>query len=263
MRLQPLALLLALVAPAALAQKGGNNFELHLNGKNFGKDTYTLNKAKSGYKLDSHYAGAQQGNSVDFKDTISYTDDYTYITGSESNQDSNLVTEWLPTKDMKQMGLNSSGSGSVSAHMELMPTEGPLLVMPAFDAGAAQAALLFALPHLADKNVFTLWLPGYALSGLGARAGTDTDNARIIQKDTLPPGGHAFTGQIIKGPAATGTLDGKPVALNTYQLGFDKYRWTFFTDQSSTLMQVDVSVLNASYIRAKFKLDPIKAAPGQ
>ena len=259
MRPTSLALLLALTAPAALAQKGGNNFELRLNDKSFGKDSYTLNKAKSGYKLDSHYAGSLQGNSVDFKDTITYTDDYTYVTGSESNQDSNQVTEWLPTKDLKQMGLNSSGSGSVSAHMELMPTEGPLLVMPAFDAGAAQAALLFAVAHMSDKNIFTLWLPGYALTGLGARAGTDTDNAKIIQKETLPPGGHAFTGQMVKGPSVTGTLDGKPVTLNTYQLGFDKYRWTFFADESNTLMRLDVSLLNGSYIRAKFKLDPIKA----
>jgi len=53
----------------------------------------------------------------------------------------------------------------------------------------------------------------------------------------------------------TGTLDGQPVKIKSYQLGFDVHRWTIYADETNTLMQVDVTALPASYIRTKFKLD--------
>jgi hypothetical protein len=105
-----------------------------------------------------------------------------------------------------------------------------------------------------------VWLPGYNLIGMNARPGvTHEDNSIVLQTETLPQGPQSFNVQWAKGPDVTGTLNGAPVKLNSYQMGFGQFRWTFFTDQATNnLMQMDVSVLRASYIRSKFKLDAPK-----
>jgi len=38
-----------------------------------------------------------------------------------------------------------------------------------------------------------------------------------------------------------------------------KFRWLFFADQSISLMQLNVSMLHASYLRENFTLDPPKS----
>jgi hypothetical protein len=261
MFLRSALILLVAAAPATFAQSGkdANTFDLILNGKNFGKDTYTLTKAKSGYKVQSHIAAITKNLSIDDRETFNFTDDYTYIDATDSNQDSNVQTTWLPSKDHKDMNIGTSSSGSVSSKVEPLAGANPLLNMPAFDAGAAQAAILYIVAHPSDAG-YTAWLPGYNLIGMSARAGvTNEDNSIVLQTETLPNGPQSFNVQWVKGPDVTGTLNGAPVKLNSYQMGFGKFRWTFFTDESNTLMQMNVSVLNSSYIRSKFKLDTPKA----
>jgi len=258
MLLRPTALVLAiLAAPAVFAQSGkdATTFDITLNGKSFGKDTYTLTKAKSGYKLLSHVQCFTKGLQIDDRDTFNLTDDYAYIDGTDSNQDSGVQTYWQPSKDHKDMNINTSGGASVSSRVEPLGGTNPLLNMPAFDAGAAQAALLFILAHPSDAG-YTAWLPGYNLIGMNARTGvTGEDNSIVLQTETLPSGPQSFNVQFAKGPDVTGALNGAPVKLHSYQMGFGKFRWTFFADETNVLMQMDVSVLRSSYIRAKFKLD--------
>jgi len=246
-------ILAALAAPAALAQN--QTFDLIYNGKSIGKDTYTLAKSKTGYKLTSHYALATRGLATDIRDTFNFTDDYTYIDGTEENQDSNRQTTWLPSKDHKDMNMNSLSQGAMSNHVEPLAATLPFINIPGFDAGAVQAAVLFIAAHASDPG-YTAWVPGYILAGLGARDGVSSDDTMAIkQAEQLPPNSHSYNVQWVAGPEATGTLDGKPVKLKTAQLGFDVHRWTIYTDESNTLMQVDVTALPASYVRAKFKLD--------
>ncbi len=250
-----------LAAPVAFAQSGKDavTFDLILNGKNFGKDTYTITKAKSGYKLLSHIQALTKGLQIDDRDTFNLGDDYAYIDGTDSNQDSNSQMDWIPSKDHKNMNTNSSGSGAFASKVEPLSGTLPLLNMPAFDAGAAQAAILYVIAHPSESG-YTVWLPGYNLIGMNARPGvTHEDNSIVLQTETLPQGPQSFNVQWAKGPDVTGTLNGAPVKLNSYQMGFGQFRWTFFTDQATNnLMQMDVSVLRASYIRSKFKLDAPK-----
>jgi len=248
-------ILSALATPAVLAQN--QTFDIIYGGKSIGKDTYTLAKSKTGYKLTSHYAIATRGLISDIRDTFNFTDDYTYIDGTEENQDSNKQLTWLPSKDHKDMNLNTLAQGATNSQVEPLASAGelPFINIPGFDAGAIQAAVLFIAAHASDKG-YTAWVPGYILSGLGAREGVSGDDTMSIkQAEALPPNSHSFNVQWVAGPAMTGTLNGQPVKLKSYQLGFDVHRWTIYTDESNTLMQVDVTALPASYVRAKFKLD--------
>ena len=54
---------------------------------------------------------------------------------------------------------------------------------------------------------------------------------------------------------ATGTLDGKPVALKRYALGWNKAKGAIYADAEGTLMLADVGTIKVKYVRAKFKVD--------
>ena len=68
------------------------------------------------------------------------------------------------------------------------------------------------------------------------------------------------SGRTIGDPTdVTSTLDGKPVALKRYALGWNKAKGALYADADGTLMQADIGTINISYIRAKFKLDTASA----
>jgi len=150
-------LLVALAAPAALAQN--QTFDLIFNGKSIGKDTYTIAKSKTGFKLSSHFALVTRGLAVNVRDTFNFTPDYTYIDGTEENQDYNRTLTWLPSKDRKSMNMNSLAQGAMSSKIELLAGTLPFINIPAFDAGAVQAAILFIASHASDTG-YTAWVPG-------------------------------------------------------------------------------------------------------
>jgi hypothetical protein len=262
MSLRRLALLLPVIAFASLHAQT-NTFELHVEGKKIGMDTYTLAKAKRGYKLMSHLEGSIHGSDLDFRDTLSYDDVYAYLDGAQTSQASNQQTSWIPSKDGKEITIAASAGGRTSSNFE--PITPNLVVLPAFDAGAAQALLLFITNHPTEKNLYSLYLPmGYSpAGGRGGGRGAeppDASGANTGSEDSLPAGVHCFTALWAKGGPLTGTRDGNPVNVNTYLLAFGKFRWLFFADEANNLMQVNVSLLHASYIRSNFKLDPPKQA---
>jgi hypothetical protein len=243
---------------AALAQTGQTTtFELHINGKSFGKDVFTLAKAGKGYKLASHLTGSYRNNDLDYKDAITYDENFAFQDGSQNSQGTNQQTSYLPSKTRKEMTIANAAGGRTSSVFEAI--NGPdLIFLPPFDAGAAQALLLQAVNHPTANNHFTTFLAnGY---NAFANAGHDptADPAAAKPEETLPTTTHSFDSVWVKGGPFTGTLDGKPVTLNTYALAFGKFRWIFFADEQNNLMQVNVTVLHAAYIREGFKLDPPK-----
>ena len=250
-----IALLAALLPAAAFAQIGTqpNTFELHINGKKIGKDVYTFAATKHGYKTMSHTEGSIHANDFDYKYTFTFDENYGYVDGARIGQDTNQQDSWLPSKDRKEMTVAASAEGRTSSTFE--PVGPDLVVLPAFEAGAAQALLLLATTHPAPKDTYSVYLT----SGYGAAGGSAPNpNAQPNPDETLPPGQHCFTALWVKGTPFTGTLDGKPLNINSFMLAFGKFRWIFFADEQNNLMQVNVSLLHASYIRENFKLDPPK-----
>lgn len=250
-----IAFLLTLLSPAAtapvLAQSLGStaNFDLHLAGKSVGHDIYTLSKSGKGYKLASHLTGTVRNTDFDFKDSFTYSGTYAYIDGAQTSQAANQQISYLPDRALKEMTVAVAVAGRTSSAVE--PIGPNLLLLPPFDAGAAQALLLHCITSPTPDNLYNLYLtPGYSL-GIPANAAPAADQ-------TLPSGVHMFSALWAKGRDVTGTLDGKPVTLHTYQLAFGKYRWIFFADPDNNLMQVNVSLLHGAYIREHFQLDPIR-----
>lgn len=230
----------AFASVSALAQT--NVFDLHLQGKEVGHDTYTLTKGKTGYKVASHLSGAYKNTDLDFKDAISYDENYLFLDGSQTSQNTNSQFSYLPSKDRKEMTIAVAANGHTSSNFEPI-TGTDLIFLPPFDAGAAQALLLQAVLHPAEKDLYTVYLTSNY--GMFASPGSEP----------LPGGIHYFKAVWLKGVPLTGLLDGKQIPINTYALAFGKFRWIFFADEQNNLMQVNVSLLRGSYIRSKFKLN--------
>jgi hypothetical protein len=245
----------AQISPASLNQPV--TFELHLAGKPVGKDVYTITKSKQGYKLASHLEGKLHNSDLDFKDSISYTDDFSYLDFGQVAQGTNQQISYLLSKDHKEMTIAVVAAGRTSSSPDPINPTDALVVLPPFDAGAAQALLSYAVSHPTPQNHLSVYLtPGYSLGG----GRPDPNAPPAPADDTLPPGVHCFTAVWLKGAPLTGTLGDKPVTVNSYALAFGKARFIFFADQDNNLMQVNVSLLHGSYIRENFKLDPPKQA---
>jgi hypothetical protein len=239
------AILATLVSSVATAQT--NSFDIVAGGKAIGKDTYTLAKAKQGYKLDTHptthFAGSESNTSSEFK----YDDNYGFVVGSTANQINQMHTSYTPDKTRTQLVV-----GVVQADVQnsrFLGIKPNFAIMPSYDAGAAQAMLLLAVTHPTADNLYNVVVPGLE------RSGPPADPGGGYQAPRQKPGDFAYDALWAKGADTTGSLDGKPVQLHTYTLSAGKSTWTFYADDTNTLMQVDVSLLSASYIRTKFKLD--------
>ena len=246
--LRYVALFAAFVSVAAFGQT--NAFDIQSGNRIIGKDTYTLAKVKQGYKLDSHptthFAGADTSLQNEFK----YDENYAFLVGSSTDMVNQIHISYTPAKARTSLVIGSVQAGvQDSRFLDIKPD---FSVMPAYDAGAAQVMLLLASTHPTATNLYNIVVPGAARSGPPSAA----DGTPL---PTGPrPGNFAYDALWTKGPAATGTLDGKPVQIQTYVLTAGKSTWTFFADERNTLLQLDVSALNTSYIRSKFKLDTPK-----
>jgi hypothetical protein len=232
-------------APAP-ANGQSNNFDLQANMKSIGHDTYTLAKAKQGYKLTSRFSYHLSGMESEVSDEFKFSDTFTYVEGAASSISSQMHTSYIPNKARTELVVGMVQAGvQDSKHLPIKPD---FVIMPHYDAGAAQAMLLLATTHPTADNLYNVVVPG----ATGATPPRDPSE---------PPGGHqapgnnAYDALWTKGPDATGTLDGKPVALHSYVLTGGKNTWSFFADTDGTLMQLDNSMVHASYVRAKFKLD--------
>jgi hypothetical protein len=264
MLLRSSALLLAAFAShAALAQN--NIFELHLNGKKIGKDTYTIAKAKQGYKLASHYSYSALGNEGQFNAEYHYDDNYGFIDGSLDNTGTMLQHSYTPNKAHTELTIATTQQGSQMT--DIVDIKPDFLLLPNFDPGAAQALLLHAATHPTPDNKYNLLIPSVQSAGGGGRGGRGSAPPAAASGaptgDTLPAGDHSYEAVWVKGGPLTGTLAGKPINVNTYALAFGSFRWIFFADEQNNLMQLNVTLLHASYIRTDFRLDPPRQAMPQ
>jgi hypothetical protein len=255
------ALLLAVFAShAALAQN--NTFELHLNGKKIGKDTFTISKAKQGYKISSHYSYSTLGYEGQYNAEYHFDDNYSLIDCGLDNTGTMLHYAYTPNKAMSAINISTMQVGSQSSEfVDIKPD-----FLPNFDPAAAQALLLHALTHPTPDNKYNVLIPSFhsAPSGGGGKGSAPAAAPTAAPAgDSLPPGNHAYEAVWIKGGPLTGTLAGRPIKIGTYALAFGNFRWIFFADEQNNLMQLNVTLIRASYIRSDFRLDPPKQAMPQ
>jgi hypothetical protein len=249
--------LVALVPAAALAQSA--SFDLEVDGHPVGHDTINISKTKSGFKASSQYSFRIGSSSSDISNEFKLTSDYGFLEGS-SVSNSVFHTMFQPNKARTQLSIGHSGNGNQQSNTVAIKPD--LVVLPSFDAGAVQVLLLLATTHPTSSNIYSLFVPASGPSGGGGAAptggraktaqhvgGDAVDDTSILQTDISNDALWA------KGRDVTGTLDGKPITVHAYMLAFGKHRWVILADDDNNLMQANVSMLNAAYIRSHFKLD--------
>jgi len=261
------ALLPLIVVVPSLLVAQTNNFELHLAGKPIGKANYSIGPAKNGLKLTSRYSFHMVGpdgarSESDFLDDFKFDASYKYLDGTIDDKVHLKNRGLLPNKNFTEMSISQySGGSEPTTFITIAPN---LMMLPNFDVGAAQAALLLATTHPTSDNKYALLVPapgggGGSGGGRGRGKAPDAASTGPDAQDAALPGDRSVEAIWVKGTPFTGTLDGKPLNVNSYMLAVGKFRWLFFADESNNLMQLNVSMLHASYIRENFKLDPPKS----
>jgi hypothetical protein len=245
------ALSLAIFAATGLAQ--ANNFQLvNSSGKTVGKASYTIDKTKDGYKVKARYEYKTGGSAspVSSPDpnnpsisSVPVTEaqmsseakidaNGNYLSGFVQDSAIQMITSFSPskTRDSVVIGQTQGGTGLGSKTVPMPKPD--FLVAPDYDPGAIQALLTGALAHPHSDHLYLLLVPG---------VGSKPTQALYIT--------------IADPTDATGSLDGKPVALKQYTLGWNQSRGVLYADADGKLMQVNVGTTGASYIRNAFKLD--------
>ncbi len=249
-----LAALSLLLAAPAIAQSA--IFELHVEGKPVGKDSFVLAPAKQGFKLTSRYAVRYPGNEFDLKNEFKLDPSYNFLEGTTADTATLTQTSYLPNKPRTELSIARFQAGSQDAAILLIAPD--IIILPAFDAGATQIALLHAVAHPSGDNAYKVVIPAAGgASSSGGRRGAPPPSDSAAAPSGLLPGNHVYDGTWLKGIDVTGTLDGKPLTLHTYRLALGDARWIFFADDANNLMQVNVTALHASYIHTGFQLDTI------
>lgn len=249
-----------LIAPAVMLAQA-NRFDLIMEGKKIGSESYTLAPAKGGYALDGKLNFRVAGADGDFVSEFKFGEDYSFIDGTITDQATRHRTTLVPNKAHNSMTVTLfQGAGHNPTIVDIKPN---LVILPPFDPGAAQAILLLATTHPTADSLYNLFVPvpGGGGGGGGRRGGgaaaADTDAS-------AEDGTTAHDARWFKGKDSGGTLDGKPVLLHTYMLAYGKSRYIFYADDSNTLMLMNVPAIKATYIRSNFKLNaapPSAAAP--
>jgi len=234
------AVLLLAAFPAVLLAQS-QTFDLKTENKVVGHDTYSMSKAKQGFKITSHYEYRADGREGEFANEYKLADDYAFGEISVTDNTGHMHSSYVPTKARTAVTVSRFQAGAQDSTS--VPIKTDLMVLPPYDVGAAQAVLLLATTHPSTNGIYSVIIPD------GGKGGPAAVEAKWL-----------------KGREVTGTLDGKPVTLSTYLLATTTLRMAFFADSNNTLMQCDLPQLKTSYIRSKFKLDavaPILApAPG-
>ena len=247
----------ALLAVSAFAPAYGQSatFDLRLGDKVIGRDSYSLSSGKGSARLSSHVtyhiSGQESSSSNDFR----YSDAYLFQQGGSNNDATQTHYSFQLDKSRTDLTIGSVQAGNMDSHH--LPAKPDFMVLPAFDAGAAQATLLLAVTHPSEKNLYSVFV--HARSAAGAAPGGN-DAAAMAQQGgpAQTQGNFVYDALWQKAADAAGTLDGKPVTLHTYTLTSGKNVWTFYADNANLLMEADVSMLGARYVRAKFTLDAAK-----
>ena len=247
-----IAALALMTVATACAQT--NNFDLQSGGRSVGRASFTLAKTKQGFRLSSHLSYHINGLESDLSNEFKFSDAYSYVEGASSNISSQMHTSYVPNKTRTDLVIGMvQGGVQDSHHLAIKPD---LAIMPPFDPGAAQVMLLLATTHPTEKNLYNVVVPGSSGGGGSGRGDSaPPPDPSEAAGGHQPAGNNAYDALFAKGPDGNGTLDGKPIAIHTYVLTAGKNTWTFFADDQGNLMQLDNSMVHASYIRVKFKLD--------
>ncbi len=243
---------LSLTAFATTAFAQANSFQLIKGGRTVGKASYTIDKAKDGsYKVKARfeYRTGQTASDVspdpsklgsgpamitDAQLSSEYKVDANgnYLSGFTQDSADQMITSFSPskTRDVVVIGQTQGGTGLGSRSLPMPKPD--FMVAPDYDPSAMQVVLTAALAHPHSDHLYLLVVPGIGNQG--------TQALYINIADPVD---------------ATGTLNGKPVALKQYPVGWNQTRGVLYTDADGTLMQVDVGPTGASYVRTGFKPD--------
>jgi hypothetical protein len=246
-------------ATAAYAQQ--NNFIIQHNHDDLGVENYTFDKAKNGFKVDSHYrynikpkpdvdhlrignAHASHSYSATVQ-TVIQPDDmqlehayaldggYAYAGGVLRNLNNQISNTYGLNKERTQLTQSREHTGKATISTQF-PFQSGGLVTPNYDASAIQALVYRATTHPVPNGQYFLIAP---TPNAAAESGVVQWSA---QQD------------------ATGTLDDKPVTVHQYSFLFGTHEYTVYADADNTLMEVDTRHPNVELIRAGFVLDSEK-----
>jgi hypothetical protein len=243
------ALLIAVTSVAAHAADQ-NNFVIQTNGAPSGTCHYSFDKTKDGYKVTSHFQDrvkavfqeadaigttAKVNTDVEQSHTYKLDANYAYTGGNVLTSSTQMNNGYSPNKTRTQMQL-SAMQGGVQQPSFIIAMDPSLIVLPDFDASAVQTLLYQATAHpTADSNYFVVVPQAYG-------SPMKVSSHWTVQPDT------------------TGTLAGAAVPLHHFSFAFGSKTYDVYGDATNTLMEVDVSGLNAKYIRTGFVLSA-DAAP--
>jgi hypothetical protein len=250
-RLAALPLVLTFMAVSATAASNDANvFNLvNTSGKSIGNASYKLTHNKDGYhlvgKFQYHFAAGGPAtedigtktvsgllNEAQITEDLKFNDNGDFLSGYTQNSTNQMMTSFQPDKARKQVTVNQI-QGGVSLGSSDIPMPRPdFLVEPDYDPGTLQVLLAAAIAHPHADKLYLMIVP----AGSNPRAGSSTVYVTIQEGPDAP----------------AGTLDGKPITLKHFLLGFHASKADAYTDGDGNLMQADMAALHASYIRAKF-----------
>lgn len=262
----------ALAVSAGTVAAQTNTFELRAAGTKIGQATYTIARSKNGYKLTVKSDAQVGSHPSQVTDEFSYDENYAFLEGSIANRDMHLFDAYVPSKTRTELLATRSRNGAQdSSNLEIKPD---LVVLPGLDPGAAQMMLFLATTHPTANGTYSILVPGGGEGGGGeeggggrggrggSRAAAPVAAAAAAPVDDGPKaGGNAADGIWKKAQKMQGTLDGKPIQVQVYQLSSGSFRWIFFADDQNNLMQVTLPTLRATYVRQNFRLELPPAPP--
>jgi hypothetical protein len=235
-----------------------NSFQMvNKAGRVVGKSSYSFSKTKEGYKVSSKYEyrtgvanatadadpnkpATSGANVVDSQLTAEYKVDASgnYLSGYTQNSANQTLTSYSPSKT-RDVVIIASRQGGTDGGSKTLPMPKPdFLVAPDYDPSAIQMLITGAIAHPHEDHLYLLLVPA---SG-------------------FPPSNTALYIKIASPTDASGTLDGKAIALKRYPVGWAKATGDFYTDADGNLMQANIGTTGITYLRAKFKLDDKAAA---
>jgi hypothetical protein len=252
----------ALVLSSAVVSAQKTTFDIFIGGHPAGHDSYTLSESPKGAKLESRYTvkfsyrvpdhPAPITLDADHTDEFRYDTSLDYVEGSSEDMDEHHIYGFVPSKPRTEIVVTEKYNGAERSNS--LPIGPALLVLPSFDAGAAQAALQSLVQHPSASGTYSIYTAGQTGGGEGEGEGGHPHGAPA---SAPPADGDNVTleARYAKGPDFTGTLNGAPVAIHTYILTAAKNKWVFFADDANTLLETRVASPPLTYIRSGFKLD--------
>ena len=243
---------------SAFAAADANSFALvNRAGRTIGKASYTITKAKDGYKITTHFqyrGGVSSDPSADSPDPArpgvgavitdyQYSGEYkvaedgNFLSGFTQNSANQIISSFGPNKTRTLVTVGQIQGGVNLGSRDIAMPKPDFLLVPDYDPSAIQVLLTTSAAHPHSDSTYLFLVPA---SGAGPKA-LNTPLFVTLQPLTDTP---------------AGTLDGKPVTLKHIQMNYHAGKADLYVDDAGNLMQADMGTLSASYIRTKFVLTP-------